>query len=747
MIEWRFKLDEVEYDEPDNFADLVLVLMRNEQYHGVFFEASISSLRFSGAAADYILEKDEQEGLLAQILFTGEFRCDGEEWEEVIRGTLNMGKLERNCGTGCYVVVPIEQANCNMLLRNRFDQKVDLDNLYSFNKVTALEEYEYAGFNLTMLPKAIPVAATGNVEEAGDKVTWEHFPFALFGIYSYVRPSYGRQVNASINETQLVPTVFTADSTGAIDSAVSPVILINETIDCFDGLFTYNFRFKGDIVNLGDANTIRIIVVKGLLPDSENPLNEPYENPDNPTFVPLHNEVIGGTLQGDGNPVNKSFDYTYSGTTTLGPGEGIWGYMYFAQSVRTNDVNQYVNFDPETSVNISAIRECPSSDAKAYMVNEALSRITEAITDACLKVRSDYYGRTDSRPYAAEYDGCGSLRAINNGLQLRRADVRDPNSDDFAPAKIFISLKDALEGLNPIDNIGFGLEPDPDRTGFEQLRIEPVEYWYREEEILSLPTATDVKVVTQEQDAYIGVKVGYQKWEVEAVNGLDEVNASREFRTALTSVQNTLSILSKMVAGSYAIEITRQQSYAETGAADTTYDNETFIYCLTRALYGFNVEQGNITSPAGMFSPTTLYNWRIRPYYNLMRWFKSIANSYPNVGDTEKKLFFTGGVGNFRASGQNTGGCVMEAGAKAENQDLGKADFLDDDFQPIWRPKEIHFKYPLSIAEYRLIKASPYGYVSVQCGVGGWLKGYIKSVQYSPTQGEAEFNLKLKWQV
>jgi hypothetical protein len=46
-----------------------------------------------------------------------------------------------------------------------------------------------------------------------------------------------------------------------------------------------------------------------------------------------------------------------------------------------------------------------------------------------------------------------------------------------------------------------------------------------------------------------------------------------------------------------------------------------------------------------------------------------------------------------------------------------------------------------------LIKASPYGYVSVQCGVGGWLKGYIKSVQYSPTQGEAEFNLKLKWQV
>jgi hypothetical protein len=748
MTEWKFYIDDVEYDEPDNWDDVLLMLHRDEAYHGVFSEASISSLAFTEDAALYIMDKEEQEGLLALITFRAEYRCNDDEYEMLLTGALNLGKMERYCGAGCRVVLPIEQANCTMLVRNRLDTKVDLDSLLAFDKVTPLEAYEWAGFTLDMPAKAIPVGAVGNVEEAGDRVTWENFPFALFGIYSYIRPTYGKQANASINQTQLVPTVFAADSTGAIDTAVSPVVLINETINCFGGSFTYAFRFKGDIVNLGDANTIRIIIVKGLLPDNENPLNEPYDNPDNPTFVPLHNEVIGGTLEGDSNPVTKSFDYSYSGTTTLGPGEGVWGYMYFAQSTRLNDASQYVNFDPETSVSITAVRECPVTDAKAYMINEALSRVTEAITNACVRVRSDYYGRTDSRPYAAEVDGCGSLRAINNGLQLRRADVRDPQSDDFAEAKMFVSLKDLLEGLNPIDNIGFGIEADPDRPGFDQLRVEPIEYFYREEEVLSLPLVNDVKVVTVEQECWANIKIGYQKWEVEAVNGLDEVNANREFRTALTTVNHTISLLSKFVAGSYAIEVTRQQSYAESGAADTTYDNEAFVYCLIRALYGFDIEQGGVAGATGVYSPSTLYNWRIRPFYNLMRWFKSIANVYPHLGDTAKKLFFTAGTANYRAAGELSDlWCKLEDGVKAENQDLGVDDFAASDYIPLWRPKTIQFKCDLSIADYKLLRDSPHGYISVQCGTGEWLKGFINTVQFNPKLGEADFNLQLKWLV
>jgi hypothetical protein len=249
---------------------------------------------------------------------------------------------------------------------------------------------------------------------------------------------------------------------------------------------------------------------------------------------------------------------------------------------------------------------------------------------------------------------------------------------------------------------------------------------------------------------YSLIKTGYQKWEAEQVNGLDEPNSNREYRTILTSVNNTLDITSKLVAGSYAIETTRQQSFADTGAADTSYDNETFILCVERQAYSFQIERGIIDNAANIFSPQTLYNWRIRPYYNLMRWFKSIANSYPNISDTDNRLYFSSGTGNFLAEGQIGGAyptCKLENGVKAENRDLSRLDFIDpDEATPLWKPDYATFKYPLSVADYKAIKANPYGYISFQCGTGEWKKGYIQDIKYRLNKGEADFTLKLKYQ-
>jgi hypothetical protein len=65
---------------------------------------------------------------------------------------------------------------------------------------------------------------------------------------------------------------------------------------------------------------------------------------------------------------------------------------------------------------------------------------------------------------------------------------------------------------------------------------------------------------------------------------------------------------------------------------------------------------------------------------------------------------------------------------------------------PLWRPKLITYTYPFSKREYDKIKAEPYGYVSVQLGTGDWIKGYVTEIRHSPTRGEADINLKLKWE-
>jgi hypothetical protein len=248
------------------------------------------------------------------------------------------------------------------------------------------------------------------------------------------------------------------------------------------------------------------------------------------------------------------------------------------------------------------------------------------------------------------------------------------------------------------------------------------------------------------------IRSGYEKWEVQNINGLEEFNSTREYRTGLTAVNNTVDLLSKFVAGSIPLEITRQQSFADTGAADTKFDNDTFIIVLDRINYGFQVEQGNIDNPANIFSPGTVINWRIRPYYNLMRWFKSLANSYPNIDDTINKLYFSSGTGNYVAEGELIQGlydvdCKLENGVKAENRNLSKLDFIDTaEATPLWKPETASFTYPLSVKDYQLLKANPYGYISFQPGKGDFLKGFIQSVKYKVNEGTADFVLKLKWE-
>jgi len=201
------------------------------------------------------------------------------------------------------------------------------------------------------------------------------------------------------------------------------------------------------------------------------------------------------------------------------------------------------------------------------------------------------------------------------------------------------------------------------------------------------------------------------------------------------------------VTGSYPIEITRQQSFADSGGADTAYDDNVFLICVRKPDYpysGLEVEVGNVDSPANIYSPSTVYNWRIRPVANMLRWFKSIASTYRNILDTANQLFFSSGTGNILARGMMADAfCRPEKQVTQENQSIFFTQ--TDDFAPIWINETITFSYPLSLADYNKIKANPYGYISVQCGEGQWLKGFIKQVNYQPANGNGQFTLKRKY--
>jgi hypothetical protein len=309
-----------------------------------------------------------------------------------------------------------------------------------------------------------------------------------------------------------------------------------------------------------------------------------------------------------------------------------------------------------------------------------------------------------------------------------------------------------IDGLNAIDNIGMAVENDPDIPDAELLIVEQVSYFYQNKEILRHGAVPKADTDVEETRHYSKINVGYKKWEVEQVNGLDEFNSNRQYNTSIDTVNSTLEITSGLVAGSYPIEITRQQSFADTGAADTKYDNETFIICMQRSDYPvydqLMVEQGNVTNAANIFSPNTIYNYRISPIRNLMRWYKSIAPSYVNISDSANKLFFTAGTGNLIAYGQMTDpDCRLESMELQENQNLFVTHFANpDDYTPIWMNETKTYEYPMSLADYRAIKASPYGYISVQCGSGDYIKYWIKEIKYRLNEGTGTFILRRKYE-
>jgi hypothetical protein len=727
-----FYLDGIEIEEPQGWSGIILNLMRDDNWHGIFSEASTSSLSFYGTAAEYLREKKRTLGLKADVTFSAYLNCGGvyDEQEEILTGKVDFTTYKEEQGLLCLVSVAIEQTGCAMTLRNRYDQKVNMDSHIAFDGVTGLQPYAGLGHILELPAHNLKAAVDGSVGADGHTVTGNYNQGT--GSLLILRPTYAIQRSSNIQTSQLdAISEWETNGLTSLDFPITPQLLYEDNITCFNGEFDYNIRMKGtyEFDISGDVVWIKVKLI------SWDGTGTIFDN-----GIQIASFTIAQDLSGL--PESGAFDGTISGSVPLTEGLGLYGLAEFGTLSTIGAPLEFtVTFDEDTYFTLNALKSCPATEAEVFFINEALSRATEAITNNCLQVKSDYYGRADSEPYASDADGCGGLRVVTNGLKIRRAE-----QDDY-----FISLKELFDGLKPIDNIGMGLEDNPNTPNTQWLRVEDVGYFYRDEEVLSLRAIPKVEFDLIENKYYSVIRSGYEKWQVEDINGLEEFNSTREYRTGLTAVNNPADLLSKFIAGSIPIEITRQQSFADTGAADSKYDNDTFIIVLDRTLYSFQVEQGNIDNPENIFSPDTAYNWRIRPYYNLMRWFKSIANSYPNIDDTDNKLFFSSGTGNYIAAGELLQGmydppCKLENGVKAENRNLSKLDFADvTEATPLWKPETASFTYDLSVKDYKLLKANPYGYISFQPGKGDFLKGYIQSVKYKITEGTADFVLKLRW--
>lgn len=884
---WRFTIldragNKTIIDEPVGWDATKITIKRDLEKHGVFFDYQGNDFRFydrrkgehgiydipydepfsadkPGGAFGMIKDEFDQYGVEGNLILIIEQDC-GNGFEELYRGRFAFREYKEHCGSECYCRIPIETTSDVIQLNNRWDQKVNLEALVSFDQVTNMEPYPFLGKKIELQSKGVFMQNSASLSEGKElllklsdigfldppnapefRYAWfnmvlpfNNTEFSEFGNFSTSPDISNTFIGyGSYNPDQLPPDnspdikhIVHGGWNGQpnqniasvyFDWATSQYLMYYNPDNSNNLEFVPQFKLS---INTSYKVSIKDILMKAWSNVViKRKVNGEIEVIDNDIQLNQSTLNFGGWLNDTDQQINYSRELV---NITLGKGEYLFFVVagLFRMHTSLLETGEAFNITAQTgSIKIDTLSISQPSPAKLFLLNEAWSRTAEAVTDGKIRAYSEYFGRKDSMPYAVENDGCGSLEAITNGLFVRGIETKDDNKVVFTQ-----SLKDLWQGVDPIHHIGVGIENDERRPGHKWLRIEPWKYFYSQGITLTLDGVAEIDFDTIESEHYSTFTFGYEKYEAEEYNGLDEFLTQRFYRTTLTQVKNELTKLSKMIASGYAIEITRRKGKQD--SKDWRFDNDTFIICLKRsmvnlipqqynvrfynnsimfigvtelpdwaivgqkiaisgainspnnktftvnscyfsggnfyittspnptndvlvklvtvtplnAIGSFTVEMGNIADPKNIIDPNTIYNFRISPVRNAMRWTDKIFSSYRNIDDNSQAIFMDG-KGNYFASGYMSGNCIVELQAIAENETIDISKFSEASFAtPLLRPERASFSYPVTVKDFKTIVASPYGVIKIIDSCKNFA-GWIDEITYTPEEGMANFKL------
>lgn len=731
-MDWRFTLYNragagTVIDEPTGWDGIKIVLPRDPERHGILFSFSNNDFEFDGIAYKMIRAEHEQylsDGVMSLKI---EWSCKG-VYEELYTGRLLFLQPKFSVGNGCSVKIPIETTSDVMTLNNKWDQIVDLLTEKSFDGTTDLVPY-------SALPKVISLPSKKILLQC-QQFAKDHEEFDITADSDWNTPVGSTHASAQWKYAPSLIDIRLNELVGfepyiVDDVLTNPPLDQNARIFHYEETtvlnytnFEYRLRFKGTFKDFGSADRGYDVRLRVRHRDATG------------FFTVIHLGFIH-SFSGIGNNT-ITFDQTFTNTITLLKGEGLY-FDVFINCVKFTTGTHVMSmiWDDETEIFIKADSEFPATDAKLFLIHEAFNRTAEAITNDRMRVYSEYFGRTDSEPYAYAADGLGSLEALTKGLFIRRMD-----SDPAKPPVMGVSMKSLWEGVNPIHNIGMGIEPDPDRAGLQRLRIEPANHFYNDSVIMRCTDVNKIDFEVSAKDIFSTFEFGFSKWEAEEFNGLDEILTKRIYRSVINSTQNPLSRISTFIASGYAIEVTRRQS---TTSKDWRYDNDVFIVCLKRVDPDLLVDLGNITNAANIYDPASLYNYRISPVRNALRWLKKVLASYA-FNTSDSKIVFTDGTGNYHGEGELLDPFgKQENGVLTEKQELSTDNLTTEaDGVPLTAAKRVRYNYPMSVKEFKTIAANPYGVIEYST-IGYEGAGWIDTISYEAESGIASFILIPKY--
>jgi hypothetical protein len=741
-MDYRFFLTykgvKTEILEPVKF-DGFRPLLKRADYHGVDLDLSIDEIIFDKKAGFRILKDAyEAEGVDAEIEFLAEYTCNGRDWMELYRGTIDFGTgYEERYGKWCGIATSITTSDVRLQFLNRRESEVALDLRASMNDAP-LPEYRNLNREIVLPSKTIRMTSEarqeygeGNEPLSQEITFWRNNDEQDWGtmtcggdlrsckrFYSTLHLVLNEATYAENAEVHNGISV----SLGIDDPMPNPIMTIKNGVDLsasildidISGNISYDFSggnrqlFQIGSKSIGNYNHTIIINVG-------------------------ENEYLIENVNFDGR-CGDAMEFSIKTTLNLQNPTGIIDIIMPLSglvNIATGDtgftsIGANLTINENSHVRLTANSQYEATAARTCLVHETLSRLAEIYTDGKITVKSDYFGRTDSEIHPVAADGCGSLRAIANGYKIRNAAL----TKEGETPKVFASWKKVFNSFMAIDNAGYCFEGNT-------VRVEKADYFYRNDTVLVL---SDIDALTKEFDApsnFTKLKIGYKKWLSGEYNSIDGFHGTREYYVRTKKGSQTKEYSSDLIADGYAIEATRRRQI-EDASKDWQYDNDLFIIDLKRDGSALAVNTGVTDTDGSLIDPATIYNARLSPARMAMNHLGEVTRAVPPV--YPKDLRFSAAEGYSAARMKSEGNCVAEKHAISENQDIASADFVNpDQIQSHHAIEILKFKYPLRPSEFARLRANPYGLINAD-GIEGWLK----ECEWDTAGGIASFELIIK---
>jgi hypothetical protein len=741
---FRFKLTYSGTDttviEPKGWSNFKSEIKRDFNTHGVIFKYTSGTLKLGFADGRDVLETAFQnDGYDAVVTLTVDQRASTlDAWTNTFTGNAVMKNRELDED---YFNVDFETSTFIQKAINRLDTKVKLDatiDLDGGSLIGTISSQSDTWQDIRLKNSYRADFREGAVSSQSTTYSKSHNTTDGTPVYSWLVFNYEGELEDKFGDVQVVTELF---STGQIAN------------DSGDQNFIINSESGGDVTVTG---SLKYRFHGTLTTDATQPFMDI-----NLRFY-VRKESTGGTLVTQ----TECFKKTIAIDTTASPvayDSGVLtealtsttmtlmqaGFRLFLYaeveadvgdggSVVTTNATNVIIYDSST-VKYSLLKAAGINTVTHYHVHDVIERILYIITGKQNPLYSDFFG-VAGLEYAS--DGCGGLTSITNGSLLRGLS---------SPPEI--SLSDVLESLHAIYGIGWGFEKV---AGAYRIRIELMEYFYGDTEILDLGSPVSIKEggsykeSTFNKLAFNTVEIGYSKFTSDEnyTGDIDDFLTKAEYTLPVSSIKGSYRQISPLITSGRLIQATYESKSDLTKA--WKHDDDNFIVSMARSGGDFIPELDENFQTVGGFSNSasdTAYNLRFAPVYMFLN-HALIVNSVL-MGKAMSKIITNTSVKinkSFSALFNSSESCLLGDEQRLTRTSVGNITIGNNYIgNRLFDPIQHEFTVAMTKTQLDLIidnmennGSDNYGYLSYKDNAGTAQQGYLLSVIWNPNDEIAQ---------